>query len=111
MRGLMGTFAILPLGDLLELVARRGLAGTLTCERGTVRKTLYLREGRAVGAASNDPREFLGQLLINFGRLTEEQLSKAFQTQEETKVRLGKVLVMVGLVEAPTFLLIEVLLP
>lgn len=94
----MGTFQMMPLHELVEFAARRRLTGALTCERGAVRKSIHLRRGEAVGAASNDPREFLGQLLINFGRLTEEQLSKAFQTQEETKVRLGKVLVMVGLV-------------
>ena len=102
MRGLMGSCAVLPLPELLELLRRRGLAGSLTCERGTVRKTLQLAAGSAVGAASNDPREYLGQLLINFGHLNEEQLQKAFQTQEETKVRLGKVLTMVGLVSAAT---------
>jgi hypothetical protein len=98
----MGTFAVLPLTDLLDLLARRRLAGSLTCERGTVRKTLYLGAGVAVGAASNDPREYLGQLLINFGHINEEQLQKAFQTQEETKVRLGRVLTMVGLVTTAT---------
>jgi Domain of unknown function (DUF4388) len=102
MRGLMGSFAVLPLADLLELLGRRRLAGALTCERGTVRKTLYLSAGEAVGAASNDPREYLGQLLINFGHINEEQLQKAFQTQEETKIRLGKVLTMVGLVSDQT---------
>lgn len=102
MRGLMGSFAVLPLPELLELLARRQLAGALTCERGTVRKTLHLARGAAVGAASNDPREYLGQLLINFGHINEEQLQKAFQTQEETKVRLGKVLTMVGLVSGQT---------
>lgn len=98
----MGTFAVLPLGDLVELLARRRVTGQLTCERGTVRKTVHLRDGAAVEVASNDPREFLGQLLINFGHLSEDQLSKAFQTQEETKIRLGKVLVLVGLVSEAT---------
>jgi hypothetical protein len=102
MRGLMGSFAVLPLGELVEILARRRLSGTLTCERGTVRKSLSLRGGVAVAAASNDPREFLGQLLINFGHLDEDQLTRAFRTQEETKVRLGKVLVMVGLVPPET---------
>ncbi len=102
MRGLMGSFAVLPLPELLELLGRRRVAGSLTCERGTVRKTLHLSAGAAVGASSNDPREYLGQLLINFGHLSEEQLQKAFQTQEETKVRLGKVLTMVGLVSGET---------
>jgi hypothetical protein len=96
MRGLMGTFALMPLADLVEYLVRRRASGSLTCERGAVRKTVFLIDGAAVGASSNDPREYLGQLLMNFGHITEEQLSKAFQTQEETKVRLGKVLTMVG---------------
>jgi hypothetical protein len=98
MRGLMGSFTVLPLGEVAELLARLGKTGNLSCERGTVRKSISLRSGAAVAAASNDPREYLGQLLINYGHLTEEQLTKAFQVQEETKIRLGKVLTMVGLV-------------
>ncbi len=98
MRGLMGNFSLMPLQDLVEFLARRRVTGSLTCERGTVRKSLQILDGAAVGASSNDPREYLGQLLMNFGHLTEEQLSKAFETQEETRIRLGKVLTMVGLV-------------
>jgi hypothetical protein len=102
MRGLMGSFGVLPLADLVDLLARRGATGSLTCERGTVRKAIHLRKGAAVGASSNDPREYLGQLLVNFGHLTDEQLTRAFRTQEETKVRLGKVLVQAGLVPRET---------
>jgi hypothetical protein len=98
-RGLMGTFALMPLPDLVEFLARRKVSGSLTCERGTVRKVLFIVSGVAVGASSNDPREYLGQILMNFGHITEEQLTKAFETQEETKIRLGKVLTMVGLVQ------------
>ena len=88
----------MPLQDVVEFLARRKLSGSLTCERGTIRKTSYLEAGVVVGSASNDPREFLGRLLVNFGHLTEDQLAKALQTQEETRVRLGKVLAMVGVV-------------
>ena len=98
MRGLMGTFAMMPLQDLVDFLARRKTTGTLTCERGTIRKAILLLDGIAVGSSSNDPREHLGQLLLDFGHVTEEQLTKAFETQQETKVRLGKVLSMVGVV-------------
>jgi len=98
MRGLMGSFAAFPLTDLVTHLSQKQATGMLTCERGTVRKTVHLRNGRAVGAASNDPREYLGQLLVNFGHITEDQLAKAFKTQEETKIFLGKVLTMVGVV-------------
>jgi hypothetical protein len=99
MRALMGSFHLLPLGELVDLLARRAVSGELSCERGSVKKKITLASGVAVGAASNDPREYLGQLLINFGHLDEEQLAKAFETQQETKVKLGRVLAMVGLVE------------
>lgn len=102
MRGLMGSFAVLPLADVVELLGRRGMTGSLTCERGTVRKTVHVRAGAAVGASSNDPREYLGQLLVNFGHLDEEQLTRAFQDQEKTKVRLGKVVTLSGLVPPET---------
>ena len=100
MRGLTGSLTFLPLPELVELLVRRRCTGSLTCERGSVRKTIYLRDGNAVGAASTDPREFLGQLLINFGHIDEEQLARAFRTQQETRIRLGKVLATVGMVEA-----------
>lgn len=102
MRGLMGSLVMMPLMELVDFLARRRATGTLTCERGSVRKVVSLRNGEAVAASSSNPREFLGQLLINFGHITEEQLSKAFQTQEETKVRLGKVLVNTGLLQPQT---------
>jgi uncharacterized protein YdbL (DUF1318 family) len=98
----MGSFAVLPLADLVDLLARRRATGSLTCERGTVRKTVHLQDGAAVGASSNDPREYLGQLLVNFGHITDEQLTTAFRAQEETKIRIGKVLSLVGLVPPET---------
>jgi hypothetical protein len=98
MRGLMGSFGVMPLQEVIEFLARRRVTGTFTCERGAVRKSCHLVEGVVVEAASNDPREYLGQLLINFGHVTEEQLARAFEVQQETKVRLGRVLVMVGIV-------------
>jgi hypothetical protein len=94
MRGLMGSFAILPLGDLLELLARRGLEGTLSCERGTVKKSIQLSRGNAVGASSNDSRDQLGQLLVNFNHLNEAAMERAIQVQQETHVRIGRVLAM-----------------
>src|SRR5512145_3201977 len=98
MRGLMGSLQVVPLPDLVELLARRRASGALTCERGTIRKTAWLVDGAVVGASSNDPREFLGQFLVNFGHLTEEQLAGAFEGYEGPRARLGQILVAKGLV-------------
>lgn len=102
MRGLSGDFSTMPLKDLVVYLGNRRVTGALKVERGDVRKQLMLRAGQVVSASSNQPREFFGQFLINMGHLTEDQLEKAFSTQAETRVFLGKILVMTGLVSEPT---------
>lgn len=102
MRGLSGDFSTMPLKDLVVYLGNRRATGSLKVERGDVRKQLELREGHVVSASSNQPREFFGQFLINMGHLTEDQLEKAFSTQAETRIFLGKILVMTGLVPEAT---------
>ncbi len=97
--GLQGTLDTMPLEDLLEWMSRRRSAGKLSVQGGTVYKSLTLDGGLVVNAASNDPREYLGQYLINFGLITEDQLQKAFETQQETGVMLGRILVMTGMLK------------
>src|SRR5262249_26291991 len=65
---------------------------------GNIRKEFTLQNGACVRASSNDPREYFGQFLIHFGLITEDQLQRAFETQRETKVLLGRILVMIGIV-------------
>jgi hypothetical protein len=91
-----GDVALMPIGDLIIWIANRALSGTFSVKRrGGGESRFVIREGRLTQAASLDPREYLGQHLINFGYISEEQLQKAFDTQQETHVPLGRVLVMV----------------
>lgn len=101
MKGLAGDFATMPLKDLVVYLGNRRATGTLQFESGPIEKRVTLFEGSVLNASSNDPREFLGQFLINMGHLTEDQFEKAFQTQKETQIFIGKILVMIGLVEEP----------
>jgi len=102
MRGLSGDFSTMPLKDLVAYLGSRRVMGTLRVTRAGVRKLLLLRDGQVLSASSNQPREFLGQFLINMGHLNEEQFSKAYATQRETRVPLGKILVMTGMVPEQT---------
>ena len=102
MRGLSGDFSTMPLRDLVAYLGGRRLTGTLRIMRAGVRKLILVRAGQVISASSNQPREFLGQFLINMGHLSEEQFSKAYATQRETQVPLGKIIVMTGLVAEPT---------
>lgn len=98
MRGLSGDLATMPLKDLLVYLGNRKATGTLRFTRGQHEKEVQLREGEIVSASSNDPREYLGQFLINMGQLTEEQFHQAYQAQKESRILLGKILVMNGAV-------------
>lgn len=98
-QGLFGDFETMPVKDLVVYLANKRATGVLTLEREGVKKQVHVDEGRIVNASSNLPREYLGQFLINMGHITEEQFNKAWQTQQETKIFLGRILVMIGLVK------------
>ncbi len=91
----------MPLKDLAVYLWNRQATGTLTLERESTRKQVTLKDGFVINAYSNLPREYLGQFLINLGHISEEQFNRAFETQKETKVFLGRILVMIGLVSEP----------
>src|SRR5262245_47841258 len=99
MATLSGDIALMPVGDLVIWIANRALSATFMVKKRGVEARFVIREGKLYQAASLDPREYLGQHLINFGYITEEQLQKAFDTQQETHVPLGRVLVMVEAVK------------
>ncbi len=98
MRGLFGDFATMPLKDLIVYLGNKRSTGVLALENEGVRKQAVVREGRVLNASSNEPREYLGQFLINLGHITEEQFNNAYETQQETKIFLGRILVMIGAV-------------
>lgn len=60
-----------------------------------VEKSVFFEHGIIIATSSNDPREYLGQFLINYGYITEEELSKAMEVQKEFNMLLGKILVMI----------------
>jgi hypothetical protein len=97
MPGVGGDIELMSVSDIALWIAGRGLTGTLTVRRVGIEARFTIRQGQCTQAASTDPREYLGQHLINFGHINEEQLQQAFDTQKETKVPLGRVLVMVEL--------------
>src|SRR5262245_31631994 len=53
---------------------RQGATGSLKVEGPTYQKALYFRGGRILFGSSNDPRDQLGAILIEAGKITPEQL-------------------------------------
>ena len=88
-------------GDLLQWLSLGQKTGTLVITNRRVEKKIFLRNGRVISSASNDPREYLGQFLMSHGFLTEPELTKAMEVQQQSGLLLGKILVMIGVITEP----------
>ena len=78
--------------DLLQFLAAGHKTGTLKIGRGSITKQIYLHDGLIVGSNSNDPREYLGQMLLHYGKIDESQLSAAMEIQRQSGGKLGMIL-------------------
>jgi hypothetical protein len=83
------------LPDLLWAVCSRRMTGVLELSRETCRKQIYVQNGQIVFAASGDPDDRLGELLLRDGSISLDQLKDALARQEPGK-RLGALLVEAG---------------
>jgi len=67
---------------LLMDLHRHGATGSLKVDGPTYQKALYFRSGRVLFGSSNDPRDQLGSILIESGKISPEQL-------EEVNTKVG----------------------
>lgn len=91
--GISGNLSTMHVSDLLQFMAIGRKTGMLKFDRGKIVKEIYFDEGQIIGSHTNDPKEYLGQLLIHYGKLNESQLRTALQIQRDSGGRLGEILV------------------
>src|SRR5215212_5756038 len=84
------------LTDLLQFLAAARKSGILKFDQGKITKQIYFKNGMIVGSKSNDPREYLGQVLLHYGKVDEAQLKAAREVQRTSGAKLGEVLVQQG---------------
>jgi hypothetical protein len=93
---IQGTLQTMSLTDLLQFLAAGRKSGTLKFDHGKITKQVYFRNGLIVGSKSNDPREYLGQVLLHYGKVNDSQLKAARELQRTSGAKLGEVLVEQG---------------
>jgi hypothetical protein len=81
------------ISDLLQFLGAARKTGMLKLDRAKIVKQIYFENGLIVGANSNDPKEYLGQLLIHYGKLDETQLKAAMEVQRKSGGKLGEILI------------------
>jgi hypothetical protein len=93
---IQGTLTTMSLTDLLQFLEVGRKTGTLKFDRDKITKQVYFQKGLIVGSQSNDPKEYLGQVLLHYGKLDEAQLQAAREAQRKFGGKLGEVLVAHG---------------
>lgn len=69
-------------GEILVILGelyREGETGTLLCQSGAIAKYLYLQSGQVIFAASNSLEDKFTQILLEEGKLKEEQIDMAME--------------------------------
>ncbi len=90
---LNGDLATMGLEDIFQWLAVGKKTGVLELKGSLHTKRVAFHEGRITSIWSSDPREYLGQYLLAFNRITEEQLRDALATQEDEQQLLGRILI------------------
>jgi hypothetical protein len=95
-----GDLSDLPLHILLQALTRAGQTGRLTLRTRVEEVTLVLDRGRIAAVLSSDAQLRLGQMLLQLGDISEEQLEQALALQAVTdgRRRLGQILTELGFV-------------
>jgi hypothetical protein len=96
--GIRGTLNTMSVSDLLQFLASGRKTGTLKLGLGDIVKHIYLEEGLIVGSSSNDPKEYLGQVLLHYGKIEEAQLQTAMEIHRQSGGKLGMILSSHGFV-------------
>ena len=98
---IQGSLSTMSLSDLLQVLAGGRKTGLLKCSHDRVIKGIYFENGTIVGSSTNDPREFLGQVLLHYGKIDEPQLQAAMEIQR-ADVKTSAVQSPTSKVQSPT---------
>lgn len=90
---LNGDLSTMGLEDIFQWLAVGKKTGVLELRGPLHTKRVAFHEGRITSIWSSDPREYLGQYLLAYNRITEDQLREALATQEDEQQLLGRILI------------------
>ncbi|MCK4297949.1 MAG: PQQ-binding-like beta-propeller repeat protein [Planctomycetes bacterium] len=98
---LSGTITATELAEIFQLLTTSRKEGTLTVSDGKRKKSIYFsRDGVTLLFEKDKRARSLGELLVDYGRISDEQLQEALEQHQSTGKRLGEVVQEMGLVSA-----------
>ncbi|MCC7069696.1 MAG: hypothetical protein IT383_00125 [Deltaproteobacteria bacterium] len=97
-----GVFEDLRYAALLARCRAELFTGAIQMQSGGATRTVYLKDGLPVAFHSSEPGERIGKVLMNQGRISEDQYMKATTRSVERSIKLTDALVELGLMDAET---------
>jgi hypothetical protein len=94
--GIVGNLRTMQLEELLQWLSQSKKNGTLEIVHGRTEKKVFFKDGLIMSSASNKPEEYLGHFLVSHGLISEAQLNRAVELQEQSRTLLGMILVKNG---------------
>ncbi len=92
-----GNLKTMDLAELLQWVALGRKTGSLAFVQNKTKNYIYFQNGRIISSRSNEPMRQLGHYLLFQGKITETQLKRALEIQQQSRMVLGKILIQEGL--------------
>jgi len=90
---------ILDLSSILQSLSAAKRSGTLKVSRENESKMVYFRRGSVEAVSAPRKKHMLGEALMKYGAITEEQLHEALHKQKDWNVDLGGALLKLGSVK------------
>lgn len=91
-----GSLKRFSLSQILNFFKNQQKTGVLTFENRNVKKSIYIKNGDAVFASSNQDEDRLGEMLIRAGKITPEQYDKSAKLLNQSGKRQGTILLELG---------------
>ncbi len=95
---LSGNLKTMDLAELLQWVTIGRKTGAMAFIRNKTKNNIFFRDGQIISSRSNEPTKQLGHFLLFQGKITESQLKRALEIQQQTRAVLGNILVQQGVV-------------
>ncbi|MBI3995800.1 MAG: DnaJ domain-containing protein [Nitrospirae bacterium] len=95
-----GRFRDQRLPKILTQLQRQKKTGVLVVRRNDQHKSIFIKDGDIIFAASRYQDDWLGELLLKIGKITFGQYEKASEITRTTQKRFGTVLVELGFLSA-----------
>lgn len=93
-----GSLARTPLAHLLVYAHDRGLTGTFDFTTGAKRSSIVVSGGKPVKVRVHVPAPYLGRVLLEMGRITQDQLDPTLVELAETRKLHGQILMARGII-------------